>query len=82
MVSWSRRVGSRGAEGRIKAIQYARSHDLPFLGYVSVSQLAVVEYARHVGIQDATSSEFDSEAKNRVIESNAGTDNVRQRVGR
>jgi CTP synthase len=60
--------GSRGAEGKIKAIQYARSHDLPFLGICFGFQLAVVEYARHIGIRDATSSEFDSDAKNRVID--------------
>jgi len=73
--------GSRGAEGKIKAIQYARSHDLPFLGICFGFQLAVVEYARHVGIQDATSSEFDSEAKNRVIDLMPEQNNVSTKGG-
>lgn len=60
--------GNRGIEGKIKAIQYARTNKVPFFGICLGMQLAVVEFARHVaGIDDATSSEFDSEAKNPVI---------------
>ncbi len=60
--------GSRGAEGKIKAIEYARSENIPFLGICFGFQLAVVEYARNIGISDATSSEFDSDARNPVID--------------
>ena len=60
--------GSRGAEGKIKAIEYARTHNMPFLGICFGFQLAVVEYARSMGIRDATSSEFDSDAKNPVVD--------------
>jgi len=59
--------GSRGSEGKIKAIEYARTHDLPFLGICFGFQLAVVEYARSIGIKDAGSSELDPASKNHVI---------------
>jgi CTP synthase len=60
--------GSRGAEGKILAIEYSRSHDIPFLGICYGFQLAVVEYARHVGIRDAASSELNPGSKNPVID--------------
>src|SRR2546425_327999 len=60
--------GARGAEGKILAIEYSRSHNLPFLGICYGFQLAVVEYARHIGIVDAASSEIDPSSKNLVIE--------------
>ncbi len=60
--------GARGAEGKIAGIQYARTHDIPFLGICYGFQLAVVEYARSVGIEGANSSELDSRAKNHVID--------------
>ena len=60
--------GSRGSEGKIKAIEYSRTHDLPFLGICFGFQLAVVEYARSLGITDAGSSELDPKSKNHVID--------------
>src|SRR6184192_839084 len=60
--------GSRGAEGKIRAIEYSRSHDIPFLGICFGFQLAVVEYARHIGIINAASSELNPESKNPVID--------------
>jgi len=60
--------GARGAEGKILAIEYSRSHDIPFLGICYGFQLAVVEYARHVGIADAASSELNPGSKNPVID--------------
>ncbi len=60
--------GSRGAEGKIRAIEYARTHDLPFLGICYGFQLAVVEYARSIGIKKANSSELKPESKNHVID--------------
>ena len=51
--------GKRGAEGKIKAIQYARENDIPFLGICFGFQLAVIEFARNViGWEDANSSEL------------------------
>ncbi len=51
--------GSRGTEGKIKAIQFAREHKKPFFGICLGLQLAVIEFARNVvGIKNATSMEF------------------------
>jgi CTP synthase len=51
--------GSRGIEGKIAAIQYAREQKVPLLGLCLGFQLAVVEFARHkAGIPDATSEEM------------------------
>jgi CTP synthase len=61
--------GSRGIEGMIVAVQYAREHDLPFFGICLGMQIAVIEYARHVaGIADANSGEFDEQCKHKVID--------------
>jgi CTP synthase len=60
--------GVRGAEGKILAIEYSRSHNIPFLGICYGFQLAVVEYARHIGIRDAASSELNPTSKNPVID--------------
>ncbi|MBI3911005.1 MAG: CTP synthase [Armatimonadetes bacterium] len=55
--------GSRGAEGKIAAIRYAREQRIPYLGLCLGLQMAVVEFARHVcGLQNANSTEFDEEA--------------------
>jgi len=55
--------GSRGTEGKIRAIQYAREHDIPYLGLCLGMQLAVVEFARNVvGWKDAASSEWGESA--------------------
>jgi CTP synthase len=52
--------GIRGAEGKIIAIQYAREHQVPYLGLCFGMQLAVVEFARHVaGLANAQSEEFN-----------------------
>ena len=51
--------GSRGIEGMILAIEYARTHNLPLLGLCLGMQLSCIEYARNVlGIKDANSAEF------------------------
>jgi CTP synthase len=60
--------GARGAEGKILAIEYSRSHNIPFLGICYGFQLAVVEYARHIGIADAASSELNPETRSPVID--------------
>jgi CTP synthase len=51
--------GKRGADGKIRAIRYARERKIPFLGICFGMQLAVIEAARHLaGIRDASSTEF------------------------
>jgi CTP synthase len=51
--------GQDGIEGKIKAINYARTKNIPFLGICLGMQLAVIEAARNIcGIQDASSTEF------------------------
>lgn len=61
--------GKRGIEGKIKAIKYARENNVPFLGICLGMQLAVIEFARNVcNIKDATSTEFDSNTKNPIID--------------
>ncbi len=61
--------GTRGIEGKIKVIEYLRKNKIPFLGLCLGLQLATIEFARNVcGVKDATSREFDSKAKNPVID--------------
>ena len=56
--------GSRGAEGKIVAIRYARENKKPFFGICFGMQLAAIEFARDVcGIKDATSREFEEGRK-------------------
>ena len=50
--------GKRGIEGKIEAIKFARENKTPFLGLCLGFQLATIEYARSIGISDATSEEF------------------------
>ena len=60
--------GPRGIEGKIAAVRYARTHGLPYFGLCLGMQVAVIEFARSVlGLPDANSYEFDSEAKDPVI---------------
>lgn len=60
--------GDRGVEGKIKAIQYARENNLPFLGLCLGMQCAVIEFARHVcGLTDANSTEFNEDTPHPVI---------------
>ena len=60
--------GSRGVEGKIKAIQYARENNKSYLGICLGMQLAMIEYARNVlKITDANSIEFDKDTKNPII---------------
>jgi CTP synthase len=61
--------GVRGTEGKIECIRYARENHVPYLGLCLGFQMAVIEYARNVcNIPDASSSEFDKNCKNCVIE--------------
>ena len=59
--------GSRGTEGKIKAIQFAREKKKPFFGICLGLQLSVIEFARNVvGIKDATSMEFSDNGSHLV----------------
>ncbi|MFV0347776.1 MAG: CTP synthase [Halodesulfovibrio sp.] len=60
--------GHRGVEGKILAIRHARENKIPFFGICLGMQLAVIEYSRNVlGLESATSEEFDEMAKDKVI---------------
>jgi CTP synthase len=61
--------GSRGVEGKIAAVRYARENRIPFFGICLGMQVAVVEFARNVcGLAAATSREMDAESKCAVID--------------
>lgn len=60
--------GDRGIDGMIISIQYAREHNLPFLGLCLGMQMAIVEFARHVAnFRDAHSIELDPGTTHPVI---------------
>jgi CTP synthase len=60
--------GIRGVDGKVAAIAYARSHNLPFLGLCLGMQCCAIEWARNVAkLDDANSAEFDAETANPVI---------------
>lgn len=60
--------GDRGIEGKILAIQYAREHNIPFLGLCLGMQLSIVEFARNViGYEDAHSVELNPPTTHPVI---------------
>ncbi|MDY5647136.1 MAG: CTP synthase, partial [Lachnospiraceae bacterium] len=61
--------GNRGIEGKIAAIEYARTHGVPFLGLCLGMQLSIVEFARHVvKYHDAHSVELDPKTTHPVID--------------
>jgi len=61
--------GSRGVEGKIKTIEFARINKIPFLGLCYGMQLAVIEFARNIlELKDANTTEVDRETKNPVID--------------
>ncbi|AEH44716.1 CTP synthase [Thermodesulfatator indicus DSM 15286] len=60
--------GSRGVEGKIQAIKFARENKIPFFGICLGMQLAVIEFARHVaGLKGADSTEFNTDTPYPVI---------------
>jgi CTP synthase len=60
--------GSRGVEGKITCVKYAREHRVPYLGLCYGFQIAVIEFARNVlGLKDANSTECDTKTPYPVI---------------
>lgn len=60
--------GHRGIEGKIIAVEYARTHGLPFFGICLGMQMAVIEFARNVlGLTQAHSTEMDPDTTHAVI---------------
>lgn len=59
--------GHRGIQGKLRAIRWARTTDVPFLGICLGMQLAVVDYARDNGLEGANSTEFDQDAPFPVV---------------
>ncbi len=76
--------GTRGIEGIITSIKYAREHNLPYLGLCYGMQLATIEFARNVmGYKDAHTLECNPKSKNLIININlTQAENVKkQRYG-
>lgn len=60
--------GSRGIEGKVATIQYARENNIPYLGLCYGMQLAVIEYARNIlGFKEANTTEIDSKTSYPVV---------------
>ena len=60
--------GSRGTEGKISAIKYARTHNIPYLGLCFGMQMAVIEFARNVlGLKKANTQEANPKTPDPVI---------------
>jgi len=59
--------GTRGIEGKIRAVQYAREKKIPFFGICLGMQMAAIELARSAGFDRANSTEIDPETPHPVI---------------
>jgi CTP synthase len=60
--------GERGVDGKLEAIRYARTQDVPFFGICLGMQCAIIEFARNVcGWPEANSTEFDEDTPHPVI---------------
>jgi CTP synthase len=61
--------GSRGVEGKIKAIEFARKNKIPYLGLCYGMQVACIEYARNAaGFKESNTTEIDRDTKHPVID--------------
>jgi CTP synthase len=74
--------GERGIEGKIKAVQYVREQNIPFLGICLGMQMAVIEFARHVaGFENANTAEVNPNALYKVIDLMEEQKHVTQKGG-
>ena len=74
--------GSRGVEGKIATVRYAREHKVPFLGLCLGMQCAVIEFARDVcGMKDANSTEFVPDTPYPIIDLMADQADVTEKGG-
>ncbi|MCR5661633.1 MAG: gamma-glutamyl-gamma-aminobutyrate hydrolase family protein, partial [bacterium] len=74
--------GNRGVNGKIEAINYARTHDIPFFGICYGMQLATVEFARNVcGWEGAHSLEVDPDTAYPVVAEMAEQKNIQELGG-
>lgn len=74
--------GDRGIEGKVLSIKYARENNIPFFGICLGMQCAVIEFARNVlNFKDATSSEFNKNSSNKVIDLMIDQENVKDLGG-
>tara|TARA_R110000868_G_scaffold403147_3_gene680092 strand:+ start:19870 stop:21483 length:1614 start_codon:yes stop_codon:yes gene_type:complete len=74
--------GERGVEGKIKAVQYARENNIPFLGICLGMQMAVIEFSRNVlGFKDATSTEMHESTEHPVINLMEAQKNITNKGG-
>ena len=61
--------GTRGVEGKLKVVEYARKNKIPYFGLCYGMQMMVIEYARNVlGLADANTKEVNASSKNIVID--------------
>ncbi|WP_158975990.1 CTP synthase [Cellulophaga sp. L1A9] len=74
--------GERGIEGKIRAVQYARENNIPFLGICLGMQMAVIEFSRNVlGYKDATSTEMQESTEHPVINLMEAQKNITNKGG-
>lgn len=73
--------GDRGIEGKIEAARYARENNIPVLGICLGMQIMTIEFARNIlGLDNANSTEFDTNAKYPVINLMEEQKNVTEKV--
>ena len=61
--------GSRGVEGKIRAVRFCRENNIPYFGLCYGMQLAVIEYARNVlGLTEALTTEIDQKTVHPVVD--------------
>ncbi len=61
--------GTRGVEGKLKVVKFARENKIPYFGLCYGMQMMVIEYARNVlGLKDANTKEVNPNSKNIVID--------------
>jgi len=74
--------GERGLEGKIEAVKYARTSNIPFFGICLGMQVAVIEFARNVlGLKDAHSTEMNADTSDPVIALMEEQKNIEQMGG-